>query len=325
MKFIKEIVIIITMVLIFLPTISSDIGYCETLYVGENNRFLTIQDAFNASNENDIIYVLRGNYSENIKINKSINLIGEDKNKTIINGAGSIYIISSLSNDVTISGFTLHNSKIAIYVRGDNNTIKNNIIANTSNGIYLENSSKNNIISNNTLQNNFEGINFYNSSENQIIKNHIEHQKAFGVSLWENSNYNIILNNTFIDDCKAVSLSRWCNNNSIIGNNMTRNSWGIYLDYSFYNFIFENLIYKGSGGINLFNSNFNNVSNNSFEYNNQGIYLTNSDENDMFDNIFIENKADIRKSSEPALFVVFIPVILLLLFIMYNWKRTKTK
>jgi parallel beta-helix repeat protein len=323
MKTKKNILIILLILTMVLVVICSNNAYGEILYVGENSQYSTIKEAVNASNDSDSIYILKGNYSGNIKINKSINLIGEDKNTTIINGTNSIYIISILSNDVTIAGFTLHNSKIAIYVKGNNNTIKNNIIANNSNGVYLENSSKNNIICNNTLQYNFEGINLYNSSDNQILKNHIKHQKAFGVSLWENSNYNLILNNTFIDDSKAISLSRWCNNNSIIGNNISRNSWGLYLEYSFYNFIFENLIFKGSGGINLFNSNFNNVSNNSIEYNYQGIYLTNSDENEIFGNFFIENKADIKKPSEPALFVVFIPIILLILFFVYRWKKTK--
>ena len=58
------------------------------LYVGgtgpENYTF--IQDAVNDSSNGDTIFVFSGTYYENVVINKSIKLIGEDKNTTIIFG-----------------------------------------------------------------------------------------------------------------------------------------------------------------------------------------------------------------------------------------------
>jgi pectin methylesterase-like acyl-CoA thioesterase len=57
------------------------------IYVdGGEADFTTIQDAIDTANEGDTIYVEKGIYCENIIINKSLILIGEDKEYTIIDG-----------------------------------------------------------------------------------------------------------------------------------------------------------------------------------------------------------------------------------------------
>ncbi len=44
----------------------------------------TIQEAINAADVGDTIFVKRGTYVENPVVNKSVSLIGEDRDKTII-------------------------------------------------------------------------------------------------------------------------------------------------------------------------------------------------------------------------------------------------
>ena len=46
-----------------------------------------IQDAVDNASTNDLIYVKNGTYTENIIINKTINLVGEDKNNVVIKGS----------------------------------------------------------------------------------------------------------------------------------------------------------------------------------------------------------------------------------------------
>ena len=51
-----------------------------------------------------------GTYYENVVVNKSINIIGEDRNTTIIDGVGSGNGVNVTADYVTISGFTVQNS-----------------------------------------------------------------------------------------------------------------------------------------------------------------------------------------------------------------------
>ena len=52
--------------------------------------FTNIQDAIDFADEGDIVFVYSGTYYENVIINKSINLEGEDMDTTIIDGEKKI-------------------------------------------------------------------------------------------------------------------------------------------------------------------------------------------------------------------------------------------
>ena len=72
--------------------------------------YTSIQNAINASSDGDTIFVYAGTYNETFTINKSINLIGAGRNKSIIEYAGNISnisIISIYADNCTIDGFTL--------------------------------------------------------------------------------------------------------------------------------------------------------------------------------------------------------------------------
>jgi len=96
------------------------------LYVGGSGpgNYTRIQDAINNSHDGDTVFVFDDSspYYENISIPKSINLIGEDRNTTIINGKKIEDTIWIRASFVTVSGFTIVNSSTK----------------NTNAGIYVE-------------------------------------------------------------------------------------------------------------------------------------------------------------------------------------------
>ena len=63
----------------------------NTLYVGGSgpNNYTKIQDAVDNASDGDTVYVFNGTYYENVFIGRSINLIGENKDTTIIDGGGN--------------------------------------------------------------------------------------------------------------------------------------------------------------------------------------------------------------------------------------------
>ncbi|DAC73363.1 MAG TPA: hypothetical protein DSN98_00315 [Thermoplasmata archaeon] len=93
------------------------------LYVGGNGpgNYSTIQDAVDNASDGDTVYVYHGIYnqtpysSECVKIFKSISLIGEDKNTTIINGTRKWDVVCVLTDGVHISGFTVQNCGTGTY------------------------------------------------------------------------------------------------------------------------------------------------------------------------------------------------------------------
>ena len=133
------------------------------------------RQAIDAANDGDTIYVYSGTYYENIQIDKTINLIGEDKNTTIINGGGESNVVYIIADYVNISGFTIVNSTSSgIFVtHSDYVNISNNIIHHhTENGIWIYVSNYS-IIFKNHLYNNEAGIGVTCSTHIKILKNEI--------------------------------------------------------------------------------------------------------------------------------------------------------
>jgi len=92
----------------------------------------TIQEAINHANEGDTIFVRNGTYSERIIVNKTVSLIGENRNTTIIDGNKTETLVNVTADNVTISGFTVQNGEIGIDLNSNSNTVASNIIS--SNG-----------------------------------------------------------------------------------------------------------------------------------------------------------------------------------------------
>ncbi|UCE75302.1 MAG: hypothetical protein JSV56_06270 [Methanomassiliicoccales archaeon] len=155
---------------------SSEIIYVDDVAgVGPGNpseNFTSIQDAINSSSNGDTIYVYNGTYYENVVVNKTINLTGENRETTIIEGANNNDVVIITSDWVNLTGFTITNSgpstdDAGIQIDSDYNSVFHNNIYYNYYGVYLNFSDGNNSY-NNTLVSNDYGI-FSQSSVNNII------------------------------------------------------------------------------------------------------------------------------------------------------------
>ena len=70
----------------------------------------TIQEAINNANNGDTIFVRAGTYYENLVLDKSVILSGENRETTIIDAGGIGTVVSLTTNYITVSGFTFTNS-----------------------------------------------------------------------------------------------------------------------------------------------------------------------------------------------------------------------
>lgn len=123
--------------------------------------YATIQAAINAPEtlNGHTIQVDAGTYYENVLVNKSISLIGEDNSNTIVDGGKADAVITLTANNITISNFTIRNSSTSgsyygLLLNGCNNTIvQNNKITQNYMGLVISQSSSN-LFRNNTMDGN---------------------------------------------------------------------------------------------------------------------------------------------------------------------------
>lgn len=251
----------------------------NTLYVGGDGpgNYTTIQGAIDDAESGDTVFVFSGTYYETLSITKSINLIGEDENSTIIDSDYDGCSIDIQQEYVNISGFTMQNSWEFIRIVSSYNNIYDNIF-------YAENSTiKINDCGHNKISNNiFYGIELLcqNSEYNVISSNKID---SLFLS-FEFSSYNTIRDNEIISNSKWV-IKFYFSNDSIVDHNHLR-----YIDIigSHHNTIINNIVEsEGYYGwiFHLSGSNYNNITNN--EITNGTFYFGGSVSNTLRKNKFI--------------------------------------
>ena len=203
----------------------------NTLYVGGSGpgNYTSIREAVNDSIDGDTVFVYDDSspYYEFVKINKSIDLIGENKDTTIIDGEGKKYVLEIRASNVAITSFTIQNASgkktidyghfdgvyfgaVVVY-EADYVTIRDNIIKNNPSEGLLFVISGNNVISENLIENNGKrGIRLFKNGDGTIITNNILKKNNVGIqtvhddnehitiqenNIIENSNLGILLQN----------------------------------------------------------------------------------------------------------------------------------
>jgi len=200
----------------------------------------TIQVAIDYANPGDTIFVENGVYYENIVIHKSISLVGEDQDSTIISGNKTGNVIRIIANEVNIQGFTLEESgsqdaraRAGIFIdHSSGNDIRYNTIADNYEGISFDYSS-NNMISRNNILNNYYAISLSHSSNNMISCNTITDN--YEGTRFHYSSYNIISCNTITDNEYGLYLTLFSSGNSIFLNNFN-NSNQVWIAQTLENF-----------------------------------------------------------------------------------------
>lgn len=229
--------------------------FAKTINVCKECPIATIQEAINIADAYDEIIVHKGVYKEmNIQINKPLTL---KSNQATVDGEniGEIFII--IANDVTIDGFTIINvgssyikDFAAIRVRESNNFI----------------------IQNNIIKNLFFGIYLEKSKNGKVISNQVygkatnEFNSGNGIQLW------------------------YCNNIEIKNNYVEKVRDGIYLEFSNFCTIEDNISKNNVRyGLHFMFSNNDTVKNCQYISNGAGVAIMFSKLMIMHDNTFTDN------------------------------------
>ena len=219
---------------------SSKIYFGNIFYVGGSgpNNYTSIQDAIDKASDGDTVFVYNNSspYYENLIIDKSIQVIGEDRDSTLINGTKlNRYLdtVNITADNVYINGFSINDNpgyyyQAAILIVGNYAKVSNcKIYNNNWIGISMLGSSYSQIYDC-ELYYNLMAIHLIDSNENEII-NCLCYKNGDDILLFKNAHNNQIVNCT------------------CIGNGFS----GIHVQQSSGNQIMNCTVYNGYEGIGL--------------------------------------------------------------------------
>jgi parallel beta-helix repeat protein len=261
-------IVLVALVILIGAIIVTDVGFntitmkggADTLYVGAGpgNDSTTIQGAIDLAAPGGTVYVHSGDYYESadplnaIKIDKTITLIGEDRDTTIINATGYTYgILISNADYVNITGFTVIGANaynIRLYPSNDSH-IYDNILKNSISNALGMNPGSGNLIEDNQFVDNPRGILISGDSSANILRNNI------------------------INSCsdRAVTIENGATENLLSSNTITNSGTGIHLYESENNYIEDNQISGGGYGIKIFDQSSSVLKNNVISDNDIGL------------------------------------------------------
>jgi parallel beta-helix repeat protein len=253
----------------------------NNLFVGGSGsgNYSSIQEAVNASSNGDTVFVFDDSspYYEHIRINKTISLVGEKKETTIIDGSYTSDVIYLLADGIRISGFTIQHcgnitTDSAIRCNDpylEHLQISGVIIRENHCGLYIH-YAKNFTILSNDLINNTCAISFYECRGSNVSENRVEDNYA-GIE-GSNMHEGTFSRNTIRDNKNGINLD---GSECLIHHNLFEENdvFAIEMVFSFQDVIQYNEFRNNSLGIQLINS-WNSIKFNNFIENQKDLNIT---------------------------------------------------
>jgi parallel beta-helix repeat protein len=242
--------------------------------------FPSIQAAIDNADDGDTIFIHEGTYIENVVVNRTLSILGENSATTIIDGSKSGTTLTIVADDVSVQNITVRGGgpnayESGIHVTGSSCNLTNDLVINNSlYGIYLD-SSFNALVSGNIVEENgADGIVLFGSTSNTVSTN-IVRNNSFGIHLYTSVQNNIVNNTLAANSHGGIDLF-YSSNNLVEGNDATGNiGQGIMLEYSSNNnALIGNVVRRTGGyGMTLVSSSNNVLRNNQMSNNTYNLHF----------------------------------------------------
>ena len=270
----------------------------------------TIEAAIGNATDGDTIFVKKGTYegpiNQTLMINKTISLIGEDTETTILNLHPyryrwlyiNIYMWSTnnsieiMADNITVSGLTINNDDGAIIIQGNRTQIEHNIIPSISISGSYSTISENNITRittngsyNKVTQNNADEI-YCSGSYNLVTSNNLP---SSGDRIQVGGSHNVIYENNLTCDGDNRAVLDVNGYENIVAENIVTNTLAVGGTFN---------VIVGNSMLNLAITYSNNMT---FEANYIRSFMLRSGKEGSFNNTFYHNNFDfIESTARPA-------------------------
>ena len=289
-----------------------------------------LQAAINLAHSGDTLLLTSGAYIGSVNIDRSLTLTGNKS--SVIDGEGSLHVITVSAPDVIIQSLKIQNSGnnpntedsaifvtdkgdrtlidsnyfennlIGIYLKGpDSAVVSNNVIIGSQfhrmndrgNGIYLWNT-PGSIVKNNDIRYGRDGV-FVNYSRNNIFQGNRFRDLRFAIHYMYTLDSQVINNisqNNHVGYALMFSDRILVDGNRSIGDHER----GLFFNFANYSVIKNNRVTGGpTKCVFIYNANFNTINNNLFEDCQIGIHFTaGSEKNEIYANSFINNRTQVK-------------------------------
>lgn len=192
----------------------------NTVYVDDDNvggpwngtqafPYRNITSALGQAASGDTVFVYSGTYTEQLFVNKSISLIGQNPVLTILDGSSSETFLIHIFNttNVIVKNFT----------------VQNTTPASESYGVSLF-QVREAIIQNLIVAKTYYGIMLRNSNSCKVLGNQIGDTYNAGIVLQDGSSNNSVISNSIMDNPSGIYIEAYCLNNAFYRNNFVNNT-----------------------------------------------------------------------------------------------------
>ncbi|PVX24685.1 MAG: hypothetical protein CW691_06830 [Candidatus Bathyarchaeum sp.] len=287
------------------------VGSAKNGFVGAQANTITVPDdyakiqwAIGNATEGDTVFVKSGTYNEFLVVNKSLSLVGENKEDTVINAQQNGPTILISQNSVTVTGFTVLNGETVatptqyfpwgarpagVHLLGASNcNISGNMIKNSGCGIWLYESDGNQVVRNQLIDNS-NSMRLESSCDNIIEDNQLKN--CFDGIILKSSGNSKLKNNTIVNannqfGVSGHTLSDYMN---MIDSSNTIDNKPIY----YWTNTANKVVPSDAAYIGLVNCTNITVQNVNITKNNQAILLVHTEQSTITDNQLVNNKIGI--------------------------------
>jgi len=241
LKVIVALAICATIIVLLAPKL--ELAKAETITVPDD--FATIQAAMDAANPGDTVFVKAGWYNETITVNRTIALVGENRESVIVDGNGARTVLCVTASGVSICNLTVTGGSpsvldaCGIRVNSSDGILLGNAICGNNWGICFE-SAHCTAVSSNLLFNNSYGLYSTLSNNLRIERNEISNCST-GVYL-SGANYGNVELNTITDCAGSAVLCRDGYECTFTSNILQNDGFGFWLDPTSYSLVANNSI-----------------------------------------------------------------------------------
>jgi len=284
---------VLLILLLFFPSFNLTSLVKESRVIEVPKDYSSIQLAIDEANPGDTIKVASGIYFENVRVTKSLSLVGEEPENTVISASGTVVFVNAYN--VEIRGFTIQAGTYGIFLwHCSGSVLSNNVMSGNKWNFGVWGDSLSHFVHDIDTSNTVDGRPIYfwvNENSKYVPKDagYVALVNSTNITVEDlnitsneqgvllvNTKGSIIRNVTMLGNDEGIAL-RMSSNNTITMNNLMSINWhAIYLLSSDNNTLTENTIRNGTYGILAQDSNGNIIYHNNFISNKEQQYQLNS-------------------------------------------------